>query len=100
SSHRPWLRLSLILPTISRPSLQPLLSHLQTEIGSRDEVLIVGDGPQPLARALAGGLDRRFRYFEHGPTGHKGNEQRQLAISKATGNFLVFIDDDDDFVPG
>lgn len=93
------MRISFIVPTIGRPTLRDLISTLRAEIGPEDEVLVVGDGSQPIARGIMSLPDWRFHYFEH--SGHTvGNAQRDFAIKRATGDFLMFADDDDNYIPG
>jgi glycosyltransferase involved in cell wall biosynthesis len=102
------VRLSIIIPTISNPLLENTFksiayqnSDLHPEDGI-DEALVIGDGPQAFARSLAEdyntmlGVDL-FKYRE-GPSSHQyGNAQRNFAIPKATGDYLVFMDEDDIF---
>jgi glycosyltransferase involved in cell wall biosynthesis len=91
--------ISFILPTKGRQSLQNLISRLRDDIGPEDEVIVIGDGPQPVARGIMSFGDWRFSYFETEPTGHWGNAQRAFGISRASRDFLFFIDDDDSLLP-
>lgn len=70
------MRISYIIPTIRRDTLKRTLDSIQKREG--DEVIVVEDWP---------------------PTGMWGNPQRNLGMSKATGDYLAFIDDDDYYVP-
>lgn len=92
-------RISFILPTCGRDTLRRVVSQLRTEIGGEDEVIVVGDGVQPVARGVMCLQDWRFKYFEH-QGGDHGDPQRDFAIARASGDFLMFIDDDDLYVPG
>jgi glycosyltransferase involved in cell wall biosynthesis len=87
--------ISFIVPTRGRQELRNLVSQLRSEIGEDDEVIVVGDGVQPLARGALSFGDWRFHYFETIPTGHWGNEQRQAGMKWASRDFLFFADDDD-----
>ena len=92
--------ISVITPTIGRPSLAKMLSIVVPQLVKGDEVLVVGDGPTPAARKIVESFKSSFiKYEEHGPIWNYGNPQRNLAMSKATGQFLMFVDDDDP-VPG
>jgi hypothetical protein len=78
-----------------------VISQLREEIGPNDEVIVIGDGDQPIARGILSIMDTRFHYFEYTDfTGGKGNAQRDFGMAKATKPFLMFIDDDDMYWPG
>ena len=94
------IRFSVIIPTVGRPSLTDVLKDLLTELPEEDEILVVGDGPQPAARALAEGLGGRVRYLEHGPTKDWGHSQRNAAMRVALGTHIMTMDDDDRVVVG
>ncbi len=97
-------RLTIILPTCGRPTLKAALDSVLPQLVPGDELLVVGDGPQPAGRTLLASLDDfpspNVRYFEHGPTGFYGNAQRNFAQERAAGDLLMFLDDDDDLCPG
>jgi glycosyltransferase involved in cell wall biosynthesis len=90
--------LSVIIPTCGRPTLPGILHQLLPQLGDGDEVIVVGDGPQPAVRGLiAGLLDRRIRCHEHAdPQSVYGNAQRNAGMALACGERLVFVDDDDE----
>jgi hypothetical protein len=93
--------LSIIIPTAGRPTLAATLETLARQLHADDQVLVVGDGEQLLARELVGALPTPpWRYFEHGPTRDTGRSQREFAIARATGDYLCFMDDDDVFTDG
>lgn len=92
--------LSVITPTIGRESLRTMLQALLPQFGPGDEVLVVGDGPQPRAREIVASFPKTrpagpIFYLEQGPIRNYGNPQRNMAATLAVGNYLVFIDDDD-----
>lgn len=97
--------LSIVIPTIGRPSLfEALESIVRNGATNADEVIIVGDGPQPAADQLVTTFSRvsvfgpSIQYFEHGPHRQIGGPQRNFGMSKATGTHMIFIDDDDIYV--
>jgi len=95
------LSLSIVTPVIRAGTLRRMLSQLAPQLTPRDEVLIVGDGPQPECRKVVEsfGLDN-LRYWDMIPAPRNwGNPQRNEAIGKARGTHLVFIDDDDQVDP-
>lgn len=68
------LTISLVIATISRPTLARTLRSLRGQAWEPgDEVLLVGDGPQPVAAELFGQFGLSGRYVENlGPTGMWG----------------------------
>jgi glycosyltransferase involved in cell wall biosynthesis len=95
-----WPTLSLIIPSIGRPLLKRLLDQVLPQLWEDDEILVVGDGPQPSAQAMAEGLDPRIRYYEYGPTRCWGHQQRNWAMLVADKTHIMFLDDDDESRPG
>lgn len=91
--------ISIAIPTIGRPTLARLIQEILPQLGTGDEVLVVGDGPQPGARAIAEGIDPRVRYYEYGPTRNWGYAQKNWAIRISRGDYLYAIDDDDRIAP-
>jgi len=88
--------LTIITPTIGRPSLALMLAALVPQLQEDDECLVLGDGPQPAAeQVIAEVKSTRIRYVEHALVRNWGNPQRNTAIDMANGDLLVFIDDDD-----
>lgn len=94
--------LSLIIPTIGRPTLaRCLLSVRDQDWRPGDEILLVGDGPQPVARAFWEQLDLPGRFVEvPGPYHDWGHTPRNRAIPQARGEYLMALDDDDELTPG
>jgi len=92
---------SVITPTIGRPSLRAMFESLLPQLSDGDEALVVGDGPQPKAAEIVLNVRSPFvRYTETASIRNYGNPQRNLAISKANGTHLFFVDDDDLVAPG
>lgn len=93
--------ISLIIPTLGRPTLERALHSVLPYLESDDEVLVVGDGSRPAARRIVETQDsRQLRYFEHHDPGSTfGNAQRNYAMHQARGNYFAFLDDDDRFLP-
>lgn len=96
----PSPKLSIIIPTIGRQSLGRTINSIRAALHDfEDEIIVVGDGPQLVARGIMSLPDWRFHYFEHGPTNQYGNAQRDFGVEKATGDFVWFVDDDDTISP-
>ena len=78
-----------------------MLKHLVPQLRELDEALVIGDGPQPIsARISSVQQSPLVRYWEHPPVFNYGNPQRNAAIAEAKGDYLLFVDDDDDVLPG
>lgn len=89
--------LSLIIPTVSRPTLVRTLASLRTQPwGVGDEILLVGDGEQPTAKILWDQFGLPGRYIEvPGPSKDWGHSPRNLVMPLATGDYIAALDDDD-----
>jgi glycosyltransferase involved in cell wall biosynthesis len=95
------VELSIVVPTCGRLTLRDLLDDLVEQMSVFDEVIVVGDGPQPFARATVHEFAPYARYAEIGPTRMTGNAQREFAIANMVrGSHLAFYDDDDRLIPG
>lgn len=69
--------ISFIIPTIGRKTLGRTLQSIEKR--PEDEILVEVDRP---------------------PSGRWGNDQRNIAMKKAKGKYLAFIDDDDFYIEG
>lgn len=93
------MNLSIIVPTLGRPTLARTLSSLVLQPG--DEWIVVGDGVRPEARAICKAHDARpgqIHYFETPETLFYGHAQRTFGMQQAHGTHLAFMDDDDVYV--
>lgn len=95
---------SILIPTISRPTLARALASLRSqEWIPGDEVLVVGDGPQPIARELWERFGLPGRYVETPRAGGVwGHAARNWVLDGrlARGAYLMCLDDDDEYTPG
>jgi glycosyltransferase involved in cell wall biosynthesis len=73
----PQVTFSVIVPTAGRPTLGYTLESIVSQIEPGDEVFVIRDD-----------------------SGDWGHSARDDAIARATGTHLVFMDDDDEFLPG
>lgn len=94
------MKISIIIPTLGRPSLDRTIKSIRGQLRDGDEVLIVSDGPRPEAQALALSAGASFRFFEGPLTRKWGHAQRMLGMKEAVGDYLAFMDDDDIYLPG
>lgn len=95
--------LTFHLTTVSRPALAPALRALRAaNLHPGDEVLLVGDGPQPAAEAFFRQLSLPGRYHEFpgGPHGWWGHDARNGTMHLARAEYLAPCDDDDEYAPG
>ncbi len=96
------ITLSLIIPTIGRPQLARALMSVRRQMWQPgDEVLLVGDGRQPVAAALWDQFKLPGRYIEtNGPANDWGHTPRNLVMPQAKAAYLMALDDDDELTPG
>ena len=97
------VRFSIITPTCGRETLKRTLdSMVANGLSAEDEVIIVGDGPQPRAFEIAQQYQGRinYRYMQTEPDHCVGHPQRNLAMPYASGTHLLSIDDDDEYAKG
>lgn len=75
------VRLSIIVPTIGRPTLRQTLRSIESQLEDGDELILVHD-------------------HEVEPILGRGNAERREGMRRATGTHLAFMDDDDIYTPG
>ena len=73
----PQVTFSVIVPTAGRPAQAYALESIASQLEPGDEVFVIRDD-----------------------SGDWGHSARDDAIERATGTHLVFMDDDDEFLPG
>lgn len=94
--------LTIILPTIGRPSLKATLDSIAMQIGPYDQVFVVADGQYPNSQKLVESYGIQYAYFTlaDGPHGDWGARARNYAIPLAKKAYISFMDDDDCYLPG
>lgn len=95
-------KISVIIPTHNRADILPrAVRSIQNQTRPVDEIIIVSDGStdntEEVVRALAG-EDPRIHLIAYYP-GHNGNYARNKGLEAATGEFIAFLDDDDEWLP-
>jgi len=98
------LRLSIIIPTIGRSLLKRTLESIGSqELMLGDEVLVAGDGTQTGAEEMFHAsklpgvyISLRSSLGKLGP----GHTVRNAVMPRATGDYLLYMDDDDWYLPG
>lgn len=97
------IKLSILVATSGRPTLlKTVHSILEAGFGELDEVVVVTDGPADLAGMLVGIPLGQLKVLEHPHTddGHRAGVLRNAGMPAATGDYLLFIDDDDVYTQG
>lgn len=94
-------RLSIIVPTHDGEGLETLFASVADQLLPGDEVLIVWDTFESTPPLMLPFSVYQGRYLSHN-TGHHcwGHCQINYGITQATGDYLIFIDDDDCFPDG
>lgn len=97
------LRVTAIIPTQRRPELleRALRSIVAQEVAAA-EVVVVNDGPAADADAVGAAVSRSgceqalvtANFRTHGPSG-----ARNAGAARASGEWLAFLDDDDEWLP-
>ena len=91
------MRLTVITPTLARPSLCDTLASIAPQLHDGDEHLVIGDGAQPRAAEMCAEYGASY---QDGPRTHNyGAAQRDVGMVLAQGDWLLFCDDDDTFTP-
>jgi hypothetical protein len=87
-------RFSIIVPTTGRDTLARALQSLADQpLGPDDQVIVVGPGSSVAAHF-------GYRWIDCPSGGNWGSHERMIGIAAATGTHLVFLDDDDVYLPG
>jgi glycosyltransferase involved in cell wall biosynthesis len=91
---------TVVIPTHERPALvvRAVRSALQQSYANL-EVVVVLDGPDDLTKsALENMPDRRIRTVQL-PVQSGGSDARNAGVQVARGEWIAFLDDDDEWVP-
>jgi glycosyltransferase involved in cell wall biosynthesis len=97
------MNLSVIIPTVNRPFVcQTILSVFAAGPGDDTEIVVVADGPSPLAWLACRrmGLPCQYHELPDGPHHDYGAAARTRGMETARGRWLAFMDDDDVYLPG
>jgi glycosyltransferase involved in cell wall biosynthesis len=87
-------KITFIIPTIGRPTLQLTINSLLNQTNVHWKAIIIFDGIQPTIH----NLDNRFTILTHKKLGHLNyaGAVRNYGISHATTEWIAFVDDDDE----
>jgi glycosyltransferase involved in cell wall biosynthesis len=92
---------SAIITTHNREDLLPrAINSVMTQTYKELELIVVSDGSKDGTDKLMGQYsnDKRINYISYYP-GKGGNYARNIGIEAAKGEFIAFLDDDDEWLP-
>ena len=93
---------AIIIPTVGRPALKRTLESVASQqLEPGDEVLLVGDGPTPVAKDIwqQFRLPGRFMETQKRANDWGGEPRRQAIQNLPRARWLLFMDDDDIYTP-
>ena len=92
--------ISAVIPTRDRPDLlgRAVLSALN-QTYSHLEVIVVIDGEDPATRSYLSGVSDRRLHVVALPESVGGAEARNIGARAARGQWIAFLDDDDEWLP-
>ena len=94
--------ISVVIPTHNRVDLLPrAIRSVQNQTYKDIEIIVVSDGSTDGTDNLMEELskkDPRIKYISYHP-GHNGNYARNQGIMAAHGEYVAFLDDDDEWLP-
>ena len=95
-------KISAIIPTHNRENLiERAIKSVQNQTMKIDEIIVVSDGSTDNTNEIVKQMakkDKRIKLISYYP-GHNGNYARNKGIEAATGEYIAFLDDDDEWLP-
>ena len=94
--------ISVVIPTHNRVNLLPrAIKSVQNQTVKDVEIIVVSDGSTDGTDALMHEFerqDKRIRFISYSP-GRNGNYARNQGVLASKGEFIAFLDDDDEWLP-
>lgn len=94
--------ISVVIPTHNRADLLPrAIKSVQAQTWTDLEIVVVSDGSEDDTKSVVEALakdDARIKFIEYFPA-KGGNVARNTGIENASGEYVAFLDDDDEFMP-
>ena len=94
--------ISVIIPTHNRSeTLVRAVNSVVNQTRAVDEIIVVSDGSTDNTAEVMQAFcekDSRIQFIEYHP-GVNGNHARNVGIEKANGEYIAFLDDDDEWLP-
>ena len=92
---------SVIIPTYNRPqSLSRAIKSVLVQTHKNYEILVINDSDdeKPVLEVIENFNDNRIKYFNNERV-KGGNGARNTGIIKSKGEYIAFLDDDDEWLP-
>jgi len=94
-------KVSVIIPTHNRPELlKRAINSVLAQTYQDFEIIVVDDGDISAEDIVKSFSDSRIRFIRHETPHRGGSATRNTGIQNATGEFIAFLDDDDEWLPG
>lgn len=92
-------KVSVIIPTHNRPELlKKAITSVLGQTYQNLELVIVDDGDISVESLISQFSDMRIRYIKHETPHRGGAAARNTGIRSASGRFIAFLDDDDEWL--
>ena len=101
SEHKNIVKVSVVIPTYNRPdTLKRAITSVLSQTCADFEIIIVNDShhERPVWDIINHFADEKIRYFRNKRT-KGGNGARNTGIIKSKGEYIAFLDDDDEWLP-
>jgi len=91
-------KVSVIIPTHNRPELlKRAINSVLAQTYQDFEIIVVDDGDISAEDIVKSFSDSRIRFIRHETPHRGGSATRNTGIKNATGEFIAFLDDDDEW---
>ena len=90
---------TVVIPTRDRADVLPrAIESVLPQLGNRDELFVVDDGSLGDTASVVAGYGDRLRFLAQPNQGP--GAARNHAIGVSSGDYITFLDDDDEYLPG
>jgi len=94
-------KVSVVIPTFNRPELlSRAIRSVLAQTYQDFEIIVVDDGDKESAGAVVSSFEKQnIRYIKNNPPKQGGGATRNRGIEEADGEYVAFLDDDDEWMP-